>query len=147
MSDEQAHGFQTPLRQGFVPFEYLVCETLIQGGILVASRWLIRWILNIVGIILTASIYGGLRVTLLGAIAGSILLGLVNAVIRPVILILSLPINILTLGLFTLLINGFMLWLVGQVVRGFEVQSFGAAVIAALVLMVISSLISFVVHD
>ncbi len=77
-----------------------------------APRWLIRWVLNIIGIILTASIYGGFHVTVLGAIFGSIILGLVNATIRPIILILTLPVTVLTLGLFTLVINGFMLWLV-----------------------------------
>ena len=110
-------------------------------------RWLLRWILNIVGIILTASIYGGFRVTVLGAFFGSLILGLVNATIRPVILILTLPVNVLTLGLFTLAINGLMLWLVSLVVKGFTVQSFGAAVIAALILMIISSLISLAVKD
>ncbi len=112
-----------------------------------APRWLIRWVLNIIGVILTASIYGGFHVTALGAIFGSIILGLVNATIRPIILILTLPVTVLTLGLFTLVINGFMLWLVSLVVKGFSVQSFGAAVIAALILMVISSLISLLVKD
>ncbi len=116
-------------------------------GFVVAPRWLIRWILNIVGIILTASIYGGFRVTVLGAIVGSVILGLVNATIRPIILILSIPINLLTLGLFTLIINGFMLWLVSLVVRGFTIQSFGAAVIAALILMIISSVISLLIKE
>ena len=112
-----------------------------------APRWLIRWILNIIGIILTASIYSGFRVTVLGAIVGSVILGLVNATIRPIILILALPLNLLTLGLFTLIINGFMLWLVSLVVRGFAVQGFWAAIIAALILMIISSVISLVVKE
>jgi putative membrane protein len=112
-----------------------------------APHWLIRWILNIVGIILTASIYAGLHVTVLGAIVGSVILGLVNATIRPIILILALPINLLTLGLFTLIINGFMLWLVSLVVRGFEIQSFGSAIIAALILMIISFGISLLVKE
>jgi putative membrane protein len=124
-------------------FERLIFEE----GFVVAPRWLIRWVLNIVGIILTASIYGGFRVTVLGAIVGSVILGLVNATIRPIILILSIPINLLTLGLFTLIINGFMLWLVSLVVRGFTIQSFGAAVIAALILMIISSVISLLIKE
>jgi putative membrane protein len=113
----------------------------------VAQRWLIRWILNIVGIVLTASIYGGFRVTVLAAIVGSVILGLANATIRPIILILTIPFNLLTLGLFTLIINGFMLWLVSLVVKGFYVKSFGAAIIAALILMIISSAISLLVKE
>jgi putative membrane protein len=113
-----------------------------------APRWLVRWVLNIIGILLTASIYtSGFHVTVLGAIFGSVILGLVNAVIRPVILILTLPVNLLTLGLFTLVVNGFMLWLVSLVVQGFALQSFGAAIIAALILMIISSVISFFVKE
>ncbi len=110
--------------------------------------WLIRWVLNIIGVILTASIYVGLRgTTILGAIFGSIILSLVNATIRPIILVLTLPINVLTLGLFTLIINGFMLWLVSLVVKGFVVQNFGAAIIAALILMIISFVISLLVKE
>jgi len=84
-------------------------------------------------------------VTIPGAIVGSIVFGIINATIRPVLLLLTLPINLLTLGLFTLVINGFMLWLVALVVRGFEIQTFGAAFIAALILMFISSVVNLLV--
>ncbi len=110
-------------------------------------RWLIRWIINIAGIILTSHVVKGFNVTVLGSIVGSVLLGLANATIRPVILLLTIPINVLTLGLFTLVINGLMLWLVSLVVRGFTIQGFGSAIIAALMLMIISSAISFLVKD
>jgi putative membrane protein len=69
------------------------------------SRWLLRWILNVIGIILIAYIIKGFNVTIIGAIFGSIILGLVNATIRPVLLMLTLPLNLLTLGLFTFVIN------------------------------------------
>jgi len=111
------------------------------------AQWLIRWILNIAGIILTANIIQGFDVTPLAAIVGSILLGLVNAVIRPLVLLITLPINLLTLGLFTLVINGFMLWLVSILIRGFDIQNFGTAILAALLITIISSLISFFVKD
>lgn len=110
-------------------------------------RWLIRWVLNVAGIIFTAYIVQGFNVTLGGAIVGSVILGLINAAIRPVIFLLTLPINFLTLGLFTLIINGLMLWLVSSVVRGFEIQNFGAAFIAALIIMVINSVVSSLVKD
>ncbi len=94
---------------------------------------------------MTSSLYKGFHVTVLGAIVGSIILGLVNAIIRPIILILTLPLNLLTLGLFTLVINGFMLWLVSLIVKNFYVQGFGAAIIAALILMVFNSAINLLV--
>ncbi len=111
------------------------------------SRWLIRWILNVTGIIITANIVNGFNVTILAAIVGSVLLGFVNATIRPVILLVTLPINVLTLGLFTLVINGLMLWLVSAVVKGFDIQNFGVAFIAALLITVFSFLISYFVKD
>ena len=85
--------------------------------------------------------------TLEGAIVGSIILGLINATIRPIFLVLALPINLLTLGLFTFFINGVMLWIVDMIVRGFEVQNFVTAIFAAFLLTVISSLISYFVKD
>lgn len=110
-------------------------------------RWFIRWMLNIAGIIFTAYIIIGFDVTAMGAIVGSIVLGFINATIRPLILLLTLPLNLLTLGLFTFVINGLMLWLVSMFVRGFEIQNFVTAFFAALILTVISSVISFLVKD
>lgn len=111
------------------------------------SRWLVRWILNVIGIMFAAYIIEGFDVTLLAAIVGSILLGFVNATIRPIVLLVTLPINLLTLGLFTLVINGLMLWLVSIIIKGFDIQSFGVAFFAALLITVISSLISYFVKD
>lgn len=111
------------------------------------TQWFIRWILNVAGIIFTAYVIVGFNVTVAGAIVGSIVLGFINATIRPLILLLTLPINLLTLGLFTLVINGLMLWIVNLVVKGFDIQSFGTAVFAALILTIVSSVISFFVKD
>ncbi|MDD3894479.1 MAG: phage holin family protein, partial [Syntrophomonadaceae bacterium] len=82
-----------------------------------------------------------------GAIVGSIFLGIVNAIIRPVLIILTLPLNIVTLGLFTLVINGFTLWLTAITVKGFDVTGFGAAILSALVLSIVSFVISYLVKD
>ena len=110
-------------------------------------RWLIRWILNIAAIIFTAYVIPGFDVTVEGAVVGSIILGLINATIRPIFLVLTMPINLVTLGLFTLLINGVMLGVVSMIVSGFDIKGLGTAVISALVLTVISSLISYLVKE
>ncbi|NLW43766.1 MAG: phage holin family protein [Syntrophomonadaceae bacterium] len=110
-------------------------------------RWLLRWILYVLGLLLTAYLVPGFDLKILGAIVGSIVLGIVNAIIRPVILLLTLPINIVTLGLFTLVVNGLMLWLTSAVVKGFDIHSFGAAVLAALVLSIISFFTNLLVKD
>lgn len=109
--------------------------------------WIVRWILNILGIMLTAAIVPGFEVKVLGAIFGFIVLGIINAIIRPVIVLLTLPINIVTLGLFTLVINGFMLWLTNLLVKGFDVHGFGAAVLAALLISIFSFAINYFVKD
>ncbi|ADI02616.1 MAG TPA: phage holin family protein [Syntrophothermus lipocalidus] len=109
--------------------------------------WVVRWLANIIAIIITAAIVPGFEVTVTGAIIGSVFLGIVNAIIRPVIIVLTLPINILTLGLFTLVINGLMLWLTASVIKGFDVSGFWAAVLSALIISVVSAVLSWVVKD
>ncbi len=109
--------------------------------------WILRWILNILAIILTATLLSGFEVNIWGAIVGSVFLGVINAVIRPLIIILTLPLNILSLGLFTFVINGFMLYLTSATVKGFDINGFGSAILTAIVLSLISFVISFFVKD
>lgn len=109
--------------------------------------WVFRWLLNILAIILTAVLLPGFEPTLWGIIIGSIFLGIINAVIRPILILLTLPLNILSLGLFTLIINGFMLWLTSVTIVGFNIKGFGWAVVSSIVLTIISSVISFLVED
>lgn len=109
--------------------------------------WVLRWILNIIGIILTAALLKGFQVTPWGAIVGSVFLGIVNAVIRPILIILTLPLNILTLGLFTFVINGLMLWLTSATIKGFDIHGFGWAILTAIVLSLVSFVISYLIED
>lgn len=116
----------------------------MSGGI---QGWALRWLLNIAAIILTAALIPGFEVTPWGAIVGSIVLGIVNAIIRPLVLLFTLPLNIVTLGLFTLVVNGFMLWLVGATVKGFDIHGFFWAILSALLITVLSSVLSWLVKD
>lgn len=109
--------------------------------------WLLRWLLNIIAILITAYLIPGFELTFWGAVVGSIFLGIVNAIIRPILIILTLPLNILTLGLFTLVINGFVLWLTAITVKGFDITGFGAAILSALVLSIVSFILSYVIKD
>ena len=88
----------------------------------------VRWSINLLALVTATKIIDGIRIQSLemGILAAGIL-GIVNAVIRPVVLILTLPINLLTLGLFTLVINAALLKLVSDVVPGFVIESFRAA--------------------
>src|SRR5512144_330597 len=101
--------------------------------------FLLRWSINLLALIVAGSLIPGIRIQSIqmGIIAAGIL-GIVNAVIRPVVLILTLPINLITLGLFTLVINALMLKLVADLVPGLVIESFGAAFFGALVVSLTS---------
>jgi len=108
----------------------------------------VRVLVNILAIILAASLVPGIRLDgVLSAVAAGLLLGLVNAVVRPVLLILTLPITLLTLGLFLLVLNGLCLWLVASVVKGFYVAGFWSALLGALVVSVMSWIVTVLVSD
>ncbi|MGF7184713.1 putative membrane protein [Desulfitispora alkaliphila] len=102
---------------------------------------LIRWGINALSLILTAYIIEGITVAGFGsALIAVLVLGIVNALIRPLVFLLTLPITILTLGLFTFVINATMLYMVGSAVVGFEVSGFVPAILGTIVMSVISTI-------
>ena len=103
----------------------------------------LRWSINLLALVVAAALIKGISIQSIemGILAAGIL-GVVNAVIRPVVLILTLPINLLTLGLFTLVINAAMLKLVSAVVPGLVIESFGAAIFGALIISITSWLLN-----
>lgn len=109
---------------------------------------ILRWFLSGLSLILTATILTGIEVHSFGAaLIAALVLGVVNAIVRPLFIFFTLPLNILTLGLFTLVINAFMLMLTSSVVSGFDITGFGAAFIGSLLLSVISTLLNGLVRD
>ena len=101
--------------------------------------FLLRVSINLLALVVAGSMIKGIRIESLGmGIVAACILGVVNAVIRPVVLVLTLPINLLTLGLFTLVVNAAMLMLVSALVPGFVIESFGSAFLGALVISLIS---------
>jgi putative membrane protein len=110
--------------------------------------FLLRVVVNILALVLAASVVPGIRLDgVLPAIAAGLLLGLVNALVRPVLLILTLPVTLVTLGLFLFVLNGLCLWLVASVVRGFHVAGFWSAVLGALCVSVVSWIVTALVSD
>lgn len=101
--------------------------------------FLLRWSINLLALIIAASVITGIRIESMGmGILAAGILGVVNAIMRPVVLILTLPINILTLGLFTLVVNAAMLKLVSVVVPGLVIDNFNAAFFGALIISLVS---------
>jgi putative membrane protein len=108
--------------------------------------FLLRWSMNLLALMVAASIIKGIRIESVGmGILAAGILGVVNAVIRPLVLLLTLPITILTLGLFTLVINAVMLQIVASLVPGFTIESFSAALVGALVVSLVSWLLNIFV--
>jgi putative membrane protein len=110
--------------------------------------FLIRVLVNGVAIYLVAQIVPGITVDgVLTAVGAGLVLGLINAIVRPILIVLTLPVTLLTLGLFLFVLNAFCLWLTSQLVRGFEVHGRWAALFGALLVSVVSWLLSAFVSD
>ncbi|HSV68470.1 MAG TPA: phage holin family protein [Methylibium sp.] len=97
-------------------------------------KLLLRWILLACALLLVAQVYPGVQVTSFsGALIAALVLGLFNAVLRPVLVLLTLPVTLLTLGLFLFVINALMFYWVAGLLDGFSVGGFGAALIGSLI--------------
>ena len=104
---------------------------------------LIRLVLNAIALIAVAYVVPGIHVFGFGgALLAALILGIVNAVIRPILIVISLPITILTLGFFVLVINALLFWFVGALRAGFYVDGFWPAFWGALVMAIVSWLLS-----
>lgn len=95
-------------------------------------KLLLIWVLNALALIAVANFVPGIHLQgFMAALVAAFLLGLVNTLIRPLLLLLTLPVTLLTLGLFIFVINGLLFWLVGSVLRDFVVDSFWSGVLGA----------------
>jgi putative membrane protein len=104
---------------------------------------LLRWLVLTAAVLVASWLLDGIRVTgLLPAFLAAAVLAILNAFFRPLLILLTLPINILTLGLFTFLINALMLKIVSEVIPGFEVYGFWTAVLGALIIGSVSWLLN-----
>lgn len=101
---------------------------------------LLHWIVTALAIGIAAYLIPGIEVTLVGALVLAVVLGIINVFLKPIINLLTLPLNILTLGLFSLVVNALLIMLAGQVVPGFTVAGFWPAFIFGIVVALVSAL-------
>ncbi|MFA6254655.1 MAG: phage holin family protein [Patescibacteria group bacterium] len=107
-------------------------------------KFLLSWLVATLAILITAYLLPGIAINgLFAALVAALVLGLINAFLKPILIIITLPINILTLGLFTLVINALLVLLASIIVPGFEVTNFWWALLFSLVL----SIVSFVLNQ
>ncbi len=109
-------------------------------------RLLIVWIINALALLALRYIMPSIKVTSFeAALVAALILSLVNTFIRPILVLLTLPVTMVTLGLFILVVNAVLFWFVGSILKGFEVDGFGAAFVGAIIYAVISWLLSTLV--
>ena len=108
----------------------------------------VRLIINIFALLVVVNIVSGSAITQWGAlIAAALVIAVLNAILKPILIILTLPINVLTLGLFTLIINAFLMYLTSVLVKGFYIRDFWSAFLAALVFSIVSIVLNIFVGD
>lgn len=111
------------------------------------SVFFLRWVVSAAALFLTASVVKGIYLNSLGsALVAAALLGIINSIIRPIINFFTWPLNFLTLGVFPFLLNGVFLFFVGNIVKGFTVEGFLPALLGALILGFITSLLNLFVR-
>lgn len=108
---------------------------------------LIKWVINSLAILIVTYIVRGIEVVSpITAIVVAFVLGVINAFLRPFLILITLPINIFTLGLFTFFINGFLFYMVSKIVKGFVVTGFWPAFFGSLLFSIISFLLSILIN-
>ena len=111
-------------------------------------RLLLVWILNAVALVAVAYLYPGVQLQDWKAAAiAALVLGLVNTLVKPVLVLLTLPVTIVTLGLFLLVLNALLFWAVASLVPGFHVTGFWAALLGAILYSVIGWLLSMLIPE
>ena len=97
-------------------------------------RLILKWLLSAIALLAVAYLYNGVQVTSFGsALIAAAVIGLLNMVVRPVLVVLTLPVTIVTLGLFLFVINALMFWAASGLLGGFHVNGFGAALLGLLI--------------
>jgi len=100
---------------------------------------IIRWIVSVVAILIAAHLVPGVEVTLVGAIVLAVVLGIINLFVKPVLRLLTLPLTIITLGLFSLVLNALLILLADLIVPGFTVAGFWAAFLFSIVVSLVNA--------
>jgi len=111
-------------------------------------RLLIAWVINSLTLLAASFIVPGFKVASIeSALLASIVIGLINIFIRPFLILITLPLNIMTIGLFTFVVNAIVLWLASFVVAGLTIETALAGILAAIVISVVSTILSHLVKD
>ena len=112
------------------------------------KQFAIKWIVNSTALLVVAHVASGVTIdNWVTVFIAALVLGLLNAFLRPVLIFLTLPVTVITLGLFTLVINAFLFYLAAHLVSGFHVADFWHAFVAALIFSIVSFLLNIIVRS
>ncbi len=108
---------------------------------------LLRWLIAATAILISAYLVPGVEVLgIWAALWIAVFLGLFNLILKPILIVLTLPINFLTLGLFIFVINAFLVWLSSTIIQGFIVEGFGAAILFSIILSLVSYALNHLIY-
>lgn len=109
---------------------------------------LVNWVVTTIAIIVSAYLLSGVRIGSIGtAIIAAAVLGLINAILRPILILLTLPLTIVSLGLFIFILNAILVLLASAIVPGFEVRNFWWALLFSLLFSIISTVIHWIIPE
>jgi putative membrane protein len=135
-------GPEKQICTGRLSFPYVADAHPDGHAMLRAMKLIIRWLLLAAALLLVAHLYSGVKVENFGeAMLAAFVIGLFNTLVRPLLVLLTLPITLLTLGLFLFVINALMFWWAASMLDGFSVTGFGAALIGSLIYSLCSMVI------
>ena len=104
--------------------------------------WIVTWVLTAAAFLITSRFVPGFKINDFGtAMWVAVVVGVLNILLRPILLLLTLPINILTLGLFTFVVNAIVLKAAAAMTKGFDIDSWGSALIGAVILAIVHGLV------
>jgi len=105
-------------------------------------KLIIKWLLSAAALLAVGYLYSGVVISSFGAaMVAALVIGLLNTIVRPVLVVLTLPVTVVTLGLFLFVINALMFWGAAGVLDGFAVRGFGAALLGSLIYSVLSMVV------
>jgi putative membrane protein len=112
------------------------------------KTFFLRWFVNTLALVATAYLLPGIWFRNWHSyLTAALVLGLLNAFVRPILLFLTLPLNILTLGLFTILLNGAIYFSAGYIIQGFMIRNYSWAVLGSLLFSAFSTVLSWIFHE
>lgn len=133
----------SPFDKGCCKTEHPFSFAAFMSYIVMKNSFLVRLVINAVVFLIVSSLYSGIHVNdFWAAVLAALILGLINALIRPLLFVLTLPINFLTFGLFTFVLNALMLLLTDKLYGGLQIEGFWAAIIAAFLFSIVNAILS-----